>query len=106
ISLAHIGSFLSDSNPRVLRKALRELVQEDEQFAKEFALILVGKVRRDIIDAIEEFKLTPYSNNMGYVSHKEALIQQRTSHVLLLIEIDSYLTKGIIPVKLYEYMAA
>lgn len=105
-SLAHIGSLLSERNPRVLWKALRELVKEDEQFAKDFELKLVGKVSSDVIDAIEEFKLTPYLNNMGYVSHKEALIQQRTSQVLLLIEIDSYLTKGIIPGKLYEYMAA
>lgn len=105
-SLAHIGSLLSERNPRVLWKALRELVKEDEQFAKDFELKLVGKVSSDVIDAIEEFKLTPYLNNMGYVSHQEALIQQRTSQVLLLIEIDSYLTKGIIPGKLYEYMAA
>lgn len=105
-SLAHIGSLLSERNPRVLWKALRELVKEDEQFAKDFELKLVGKISKEVLDAIEEFKLTPYLNNMGYVSHKEALIQQRTSQVLLLIEIDSYLTKGIIPGKLYEYMAA
>lgn len=105
-SLAHIGSLLSERNPRVLWKALRELVKEDEQFAKDFELKLVGKISKEVLDAIEEFKLTPYLNNMGYVSHEEALVQQRTSQVLLLIEIDSYLTKGIIPGKLYEYMAA
>jgi hypothetical protein len=40
-------------------------------------------------DAINHFKLNAYLNNMGYVSHTEAIIQQRKSQVLLLIEIDS-----------------
>src|SRR5690554_3043460 len=42
----------------------------------------------------------------GYVSHNEALKYQRSSQVLLLIEIDSYETAGIIPGKVFEYMAA
>ena len=43
---------------------------------------------------------------MGYISHQQAIIEQRTSQVLLLIEIDSEDTKAIIPGKLFEYMAA
>jgi hypothetical protein len=43
---------------------------------------------------------------MGYVSHQEALIQQRKSQLLLLIEINSKNTISIIPGKLFEYMAS
>ena len=39
-------------------------------------------------------------------SHEEALVHQRSSQVLLLIEIDSEDTKCIIPGKLFEYMVS
>lgn len=105
-SMAHIGSFLSDRNPRVLWKSLAEILKENEDFRNDFELKLIGKVSQEILDVINEFKLTNYVNNLGYLSHNEALIQQRISQVLLLIEINSEETVGIIPGKLFEYMAA
>jgi len=42
----------------------------------------------------------------GYVSHQQAVNLQRDAAVLLLIEIDSDITRSIIPGKLFEYMAA
>jgi len=43
---------------------------------------------------------------LGYVSHKEAVLHQRKSQVLLLIEINSTETISIIPGKLFEYMVS
>lgn len=105
-SIAHIGSFLSDRNPRVFWKALAELVKENSSFKHDFQLKLIGKVSQEILDVIKEFKLTENLNNLGYLSHNEALVEQRASQVLLLVEIDSEETVGIIPGKLFEYMAA
>jgi len=105
-SIAHIGSFLSERNPRILWKALKEIVKENPQFAKDFELKLIGAVSKEILDVIEEFRLSKYVNNLGYVSHKEAISHQRSSQVLLLIEIDSEETKSIIPGKLFEYMVS
>lgn len=105
-SIAHIGSFLSDRNPRILWKALKELVKENNEFASDFQLKLIGKVSQDILETIEEFKLTKFVHNLGYVSHDEAIMYQRTSQVLLLVEIDSEQTRCIIPGKLFEYMVS
>lgn len=105
-SIAHIGSFLSDRNPRILWKALKELVKENQEFAGDFQLKLIGKVSQDILETIAEFKLSKFVNNFGYVSHDEAVVHQRTSQVLLLIEIDSEETRCIIPGKLFEYMVS
>lgn len=105
-SIAHIGSFLSERNPRVLWKALSELIKENEDFRQNFELKLIGKVSLEILEAIDEFKLQNHLNNLGYLSHNEALINQKSAQVLLLIEIDSDETVGIIPGKLFEYMAA
>ena len=41
-----------------------------------------------------------------YVTHEEAVNYQRRSQLLLLAEIDTPHTRGIIPGKLFEYLAA
>jgi glycosyltransferase involved in cell wall biosynthesis len=105
-SLAHIGSFLSERNPRILWQTLQELVTENETFKNDFQLKLIGAKSQEVLDTISEFNLTDYVLNLGYVSHQEALEHQRKSQVLLLIEINSNDTKSIIPGKLFEYMVS
>ena len=105
-TLAHIGSFLSERNPRILWKALQELTKENPDFKKDFQLKLIGAVSQEVLDTITEFMLNDYVLNLGYVSHQEAVEHQRKSQVLLLIEINSNDTKSIIPGKLFEYMVS
>ena len=105
-TLAHIGSFLSERNPRILWKSLSELIQENKDFANYFQLKLIGAVSKEVLETLKEFKLEKYTNHLGYVSHDEALQAQRSSQVLLLIEIDSEATNCIIPGKLFEYMVS
>ena len=105
-TLAHIGSFLSERNPKILWESLSELVKEDAEFKDKFELKLIGAVSQEVLTSIEQHGLTDYVNNMGYVSHSEAVKQQRKSQVLLLVEIDSPDTRCIIPGKLFEYMAS
>ena len=105
-TVAHIGSFLSERNPRILWKALKELTKENQDFAADFQLKLLGAVSQEVLDTIAEFKLQDFMLNLGYVSHQEAVEHQRKSQVLLLIEIDSEDTKSIIPGKVFEYMVS
>jgi glycosyltransferase involved in cell wall biosynthesis len=105
-TVAHIGSFLSERNPRILWKALKELTKEHQDFAADFQLKLLGAVSQEVLDTISEFKLNDFVLNLGYVSHQEAVVHQRKSQVLLLIEIDSVDTKSIIPGKVFEYMVS
>lgn len=105
-TLAHIGSFLSERNPRVLWKAIKELIKENSDFKKDFRLKLIGATSQEVLDTIAEFRLDDYVDNLGYVSHQEAVEHQRKSQVLLLIEIDSEDTNSIIPGKLFEYMVS
>lgn len=105
-SLAHIGSLLSERNPKFLWQCLSELIHENPLFEANFELKLIGALSPDVLDSIHDFGLSKYINNLGYVSHREALEQQRKSQVLLLIEINSEETKSIIPGKLFEYMVS
>ncbi len=105
-TLAHIGSFLSERNPQILWESLSELIAENEAFKAAFELKLIGAVSQEVLASIAIHNLTPYVNSLGYVPHDEAVIQQRKSQVLLLVEIDREETKCIIPGKLFEYMVS
>jgi galactitol-specific phosphotransferase system IIB component len=105
-SLAHIGSFLSERNPAILWESLVELVNEIPDFKSHLEIKLIGAVSQEVLETIAQFGLNPYLNNLGYVSHTEAIGHQRKSQVLLLIEINSEDTKSIIPGKLFEYMVS
>lgn len=105
-TISHIGSLLSGRNPENLWKVLSELIQDNEQFARNFKLQLAGVVSDDVLHSIYVSGLKDNTELKGYVSHKEALKIQRESQILLLVEINSRETTGILPGKLYEYMAA
>jgi glycosyltransferase involved in cell wall biosynthesis len=105
-TLAHIGSFLSDRNPKFLWESLVELLHEIPDFKAHLEIKLIGAVSQEVLDSITEFELKEYLNLLGYVSHHEAIAHQKKSQVLLLIEINSEDTKSIIPGKLFEYMVS
>ena len=105
-TLAHIGSFLSERNPKILWQALQELVSENADFKNDFRLKLIGATSQEVLDTIASFELNAYVQNLGYISHQEAVKHQRKSQVLLLIEINSQDTKSIIPGKLFEYLVS
>ncbi|MCC9073815.1 glycosyltransferase family 4 protein [Flavobacterium sp. F-65] len=105
-TLAHIGSFLSERNPLFLWECLVELLQEIPEFKQHLEIKLIGAVSQEVLETITKYKLNDYLNNLGYVSHNEAIAHQKKSQVLLLIEINSEDTKSIIPGKLFEYMVS
>ena len=63
-SLAHIGSFLSERNPRILWKAIQELTKENPEFRKDFQLKLIGAVSQEVLDTISEF-ITTKNNDIN-----------------------------------------
>ena len=105
-TISHIGSLLSKRNPEILWEVLLELTSSNKTFKADFQLNLVGFVSEEIKNNLMHSGLSDCINDIGYVSHKEAITCQNKSQVLLLIEIDSEDTRCIIPGKLFEYMIA
>lgn len=105
-TLSHIGSLLSGRNPENLWKALSELVVEHDAFSSHLQLKLIGEVSKEVLESIYKHDLERYLTVIPYVPHVEAIVLQQQSQILLLMEIDSDVTKGIVPGKLFEYMAA
>lgn len=105
-TISHVGSLLTGRNPIALWSVLKELVNENESFGKALKIQLAGVVGQEVLDSIEEFGLGNYMEQLGYLSHADVLKMQQKSQVLLLLEIDSEETRGIIPGKLFEYLNA
>jgi hypothetical protein len=104
--LSHIGSLLSERNPEPLWQVLSEMTKEQPDFRRDLRLCLAGKVSDEVLTSLQKWQLTGYLDLKGYISHTEAIALQRQSQLLLLLEINHPKTEGIIPGKLFEYMAS
>ena len=104
--LSHIGSLLSERNPEPLWQVLSEMTKEQPDFRRDLRLCLAGKVSDEVLSSLQKWQLTDYLDLKGYISHTEAIALQRHSQLLLLLEINHPKTEGIIPGKLFEYMAS
>ncbi|MFV9484471.1 glycosyltransferase family 4 protein [Christiangramia sp. ASW11-125] len=104
--ISHIGSLLSGRSPDILWKAIAEILEDDPTFRNKLKIRLAGKISSEVKESIEELGLQKYLQIEGYVSHKEALELQNRASILLLLEINSLETRGIIPGKIFEYFAA
>ena len=105
-TISHVGSLLSGRNPKNLWKVLSRIASENAVFRTDLQLEFMGVVSKDVMDSLYRAELGPYIKLRGYGSHAEAQRRQQRSQVLLMVEIDSGETRGIIPGKLFEYMAA
>jgi glycosyltransferase involved in cell wall biosynthesis len=104
-SIAHIGVLNPSRNPYILWKALSELVEENEDFAKRLQLKLVGKVDFSVKEDLRKLNLIPYLNYIPYLNHDEAILEQKKSHLLLLLVNNTPNSKGILTGKLFEYLS-
>ena len=105
-TISHIGSMLTDRNPINLWKLLGELVRDNPDFKSSLELNFVGVVGENILNSIKEYGLEKHVNVIGYLPHEQAVEYQLKSQILLLVEIDSQETVGIIPGKFFEYLWA
>lgn len=104
-TLSYIGVLEQLRNPEVLWKVLNELILKNEGFKKDFELQFVGRVDDKILKNLEETNLKNALNNVGYVSHSEANQRMQNSDLLLITNFPDAQSKGIIPGKIFEYLA-
>ncbi len=103
-TISHIGSLLSKRNPTVLWKVLSDLCKDNEAFKKALHIQLIGKVSEEVLNDLATSYLKNNFEYLGYLNHSKINSYQESSKVLLLVEIDSEITQGIIPGKLFEYL--
>ncbi len=105
-TLSHIGLFPHQSNPIVLWEVLRELVKENEKFASDLEIKLIGNIAEEVILTINTNGLDGNLNRLEYMPHKQAITCLQKSQMLLLVVPNVDKGYGIIPGKVFEYIAS
>ncbi|MFZ4929747.1 glycosyl transferase family 1 [Chryseobacterium sp. Mn2064] len=105
-TLSYIGVLEQLRNPENLWKALHELIQENHDFASNFKLKFVGRIDDKILQFIESSNLKNHILNLGYLSHGKAVEEMQNSEMLLITNFPNESSKGIIPGKIFEYLAS
>lgn len=102
----HIGALNKDRNPHVFWQVLGDLCKENPKLKQDLKLKFTGKTDIAVFESLEKQGLTSNAEKTEYVPHSEVtrLIQQ--SPILLLPLNDTPNVKGIVPGKLFEYLAA
>jgi glycosyltransferase involved in cell wall biosynthesis len=104
-TISHFGAFNKDRNPATLWKVLGELVSNNLNFKNLLRINLIGQTDQSVIDDIKKNNLVANLVVKDHLPHREGLIELSKSQVLLLPLNDAPNVKGILPGKMYEYMA-
>ncbi|WP_343640170.1 glycosyl transferase family 1 [Chryseobacterium sp.] len=105
-TLSYIGVLEQLRNPENLWKALDELVKENAEFAADFKLKFVGRIDDKILHSIENSSLKNHILNLGYLAHGKAVKEMQNSNLLLITNFPNESSRGIIPGKIFEYLAS
>jgi hypothetical protein len=105
-TLSYIGVLEQLRNPENLWKALDELIRENADFAADFRLKFVGRIDDKILQTIENSSLKNHILNLGYLAHGKAVEEMQNSDLLLITNFPNESSKGIIPGKIFEYLAS
>ena len=105
-NITHTGLFAADGNPESLWAALSQKSREDEEFSKMLRIRLAGKNDKTIISSIINAGLASNLRDIGYVSHQDAVREQKNASVLILPLRKEPEYRATIPGKLFEYLAS
>lgn len=105
-TLGYIGVLEQLRNPEILWQVLIEILQENDAFRTDFTLKFVGRIDDKILAGFKNTPLEEAIMHLGYLSHSAAIAEMNSSHVLLITNFPEAASKGIIPGKIFEYLAA
>lgn len=105
-TLTYTGVLEQLRNPRVLWDVLNEIIAENADFAARFQLKFVGRTDDKIMEHIQQSALKKSVIEMGYLPHAEANAEMKKADMLLITNFPHVQSKGIIPGKIFEYLAS
>jgi len=105
-TISYIGVLEQLRNPENLWKILSNLVYENSDFAKNFELKFIGNIDDKILNNLKESNLKNNINYIGYLPHKDSIKEMEKADLLLLTSFSKKESKGIIPGKIFEYLAS
>ena len=105
-SFNHIGYLNADRNPPQLWEAFGELCKEIPGLKEKLKLRFIGKTDFVVFDALEKLGLADCAERIDYLPHNEVVKTLTRAQVLLLLINNTPNVMGVIPGKIFEYLAA
>lgn len=105
-TIAHFGSMPYARNPLALWKAIRAILNENQEFGKHLKINLIGTVDYKVIESFSSFDLATYIQQTPLLPHSQSIHLQRGSQLLLLVANNTGNVKGILTGKFFEYLGA
>lgn len=105
-TLTHTGSLNRDRNPETLWKVLGKLSADDILFSEKLRIRFIGKTDISVFDSLKKYGLLEKTEKSDYLPHVEAIRLSGKSAVLLLLINNTPNALGIIPGKVFEYLAS
>lgn len=105
-SIVHIGAMNKDRNPVKLWKVISSLVEKNASFKNDLEILLIGKNDFSVFESINENNLKPYVKTIDYLPHDQVSYHTMNAQLLLLPLNNTPNVKGIIPGKIFEYLAS
>ncbi|NLO01743.1 MAG: glycosyltransferase family 4 protein [Bacteroidales bacterium] len=104
-SITHLGSFNRDRNPPSLWAALNSLSIENPHFKHHLRIYLIGQTDNSVLKDIKKYNLSDNLILINHLPHKEGIDHLAKSQILLLPINNTPNSAGILPGKMYEYLA-
>ncbi len=102
----HIGALNKDRNPHMFWEALSEICTSVTGFKNDLKIQLTGNTDYSVIESVKKNNLSENLILVDYLPHTEVVKLLSRSQILLLPLNDTPNISGIVPGKLYEYLAA
>ena len=104
-TISHFGSFNKDRNPESLWKALGTLKDEIPELKNHLSIQLIGQTDESIHQSVKQAGLEEFLNCFDFMPHDKGVSLLKKSQVLLLPINNAPNAMGIIPGKMFEYLA-
>ncbi len=105
-SIVHIGAMNKDRNPEVFFEACGALLDKFPSLAESLEIKLVGSTDIAVFNSIEKHGLTDFVKRVKNIPHDEVVKYTKSARLLLLALNNTPNVLGIIPGKIFEYLAA
>ena len=103
--ICHMGSMNKDRNPKVLWSVLSELCKSVAGFQSDLKITFIGFTDYTVLKSLEEEGLAEFVEMVKYLPHEEVLQKAKNACILLLALNNTPNVNGIMPGKLFEYLA-
>ncbi len=103
--ICQFGSVNKDRNHDVFWKAISDLINKNNEVKEKLKILFIGSIDFSVTESISKYNLESLVEKIGYLPHKEALETAAKADVLYLPLNNTPNVSGIIPGKVFEYLA-